>query len=43
MIIAHIITRHMRDFVRYSSSSLVAAFPKASANGFYLHKEEVQA
>jgi len=43
MIIAHVITRHMRNFIRYSTTALVAAFPRTSTSSFYIGRTEVQA
>jgi len=42
MIITHVITRHMRNFIRYSSSPIVVALPTKPTNGFYVHKKEIQ-
>jgi D-sedoheptulose 7-phosphate isomerase len=41
MIIAHVITRHMRNFIRYSHHPLVVALPTAPANGFYIGQKEL--
>jgi D-sedoheptulose 7-phosphate isomerase len=43
MILAHVITRHMRNFIRYSTTPLVAMMPTTPANGFFVGKKEVQA
>jgi D-sedoheptulose 7-phosphate isomerase len=43
MILTHVITRHMRNFIRYSSSQLMAALPRTPTNGFYISKKEFQA
>jgi D-sedoheptulose 7-phosphate isomerase len=43
MILTHVITRHMRNFIRYSGGSLMAALPRTPTNDFYMDKEEVQA
>jgi D-sedoheptulose 7-phosphate isomerase len=43
MIISHVITRHMRDFIRYSSGPLFSALHRKTANSFYLSKQEAQA
>jgi D-sedoheptulose 7-phosphate isomerase len=43
MILTHIITRHMRNFIKYPSSPLMAALPTTPANSFYMNRKEVQA
>jgi D-sedoheptulose 7-phosphate isomerase len=42
MIISHIITRHMRNFIRCSTAKLVVALPTKSPDGFYTRQKEVQ-
>lgn len=42
MIITHVITRHMRNFIHYSGGSLMAALPRTPAN-VYMSKKEIQA
>jgi len=39
MIIAHVITRHMRNFIRYSSNKMVVALPRTPVNSFYVGKK----
>jgi D-sedoheptulose 7-phosphate isomerase len=41
MIIAHVITRHMRNFIRYSRHPFAVALPTTPANGFYIGKKEL--
>jgi len=43
MILTHVITRHMRNYIRYAGSSLMAALPKTPVNGLYMNKNEIQA
>ena len=43
MILTHVITRHMRSFIRYSGNSLMAALPRTPTNGLYMNQKEVQA
>jgi D-sedoheptulose 7-phosphate isomerase len=42
MILSHVITRHMRNFIRYSSNKIMTVIPTTPANGFYMSKEEFQ-
>jgi D-sedoheptulose 7-phosphate isomerase len=39
MIISHVITRHMRNFIRHFTSPLVVSLPTAPVNGFCMHKK----
>ena len=41
MIMAHIITRHMRNFIRYPRRPLAVALPTTPVNGFYIGKKEL--
>jgi D-sedoheptulose 7-phosphate isomerase len=41
MIIAHVITRHMRNFIRYSRRPFAVALPTTPTNGLYIGKKEL--
>jgi D-sedoheptulose 7-phosphate isomerase len=43
LILTHVITRHMRNFIHYSTTPLTAIMPMTPANSFYVGKKEVQA
>lgn len=44
MILAHVITRHMRDFIRYATRPLTVELPTTPAKSFYIpEKAEVKA
>jgi D-sedoheptulose 7-phosphate isomerase len=42
MIISHVITRHMRNYIRHFPGPLVVSIPTTPANGFYVCEKEFQ-